>query len=53
MSKGIFGGLFDLNQDGEMSVAERALEFAVLEDLLSEEDDDVDADFDDNDDWDD
>ena len=38
MSKGIFGGLFDLNHDGKMNAAERALEFAILEDMLSEED---------------
>ena len=45
MSKGIFGGLFDLNHDGKMNAAERALEFAILEDMLSEED--VDSSFDD------
>jgi len=45
MSKGIFGGLFDLNHDGKMNATERALEFVILEDMLSEED--VDSSFDD------
>ena len=47
MSKGIFGGLFDLNHDGKMNAAERALEFAILEDILSEEEEDDDTSFDD------
>ncbi len=47
----IFGDLFDLNGDGEMSIAESALEFAVLSDML---DDDDSSNGDSNtDDWDD
>ena len=49
--KGIFGGLFDLDGDGEMSIAESALEFAVLSDMLDE--DDSSDDDSDTDDWDD
>lgn len=37
MTKGILGSIFDINRDGEMSVFERAAEFAFLSDLLSEE----------------
>ena len=43
---GIFGSLFDLNGDGELNCVERALEFAVLEDLM-EKDTDSDSLFDD------
>jgi len=37
MTKGIFGSMFDFNRDGEMSIFERAAEFAFLNDLLTEE----------------
>lgn len=51
--KGIFGDLFDLNGDGEMSFTESALEFAVLSDLMKEDDDDYEEDDDNDSDWDD
>lgn len=35
--KGIFGGLFDFNHDGKMSVFESAVELAVLDDMLKED----------------
>ena len=37
MSKGIFGGMFDFNNDGEMSFGERAAEFAFIQHLMDEE----------------
>lgn len=37
MSKGIFGSMFDFNRDGEMSIGERAAEFAFVQHLMSEE----------------
>lgn len=33
MGKGIFGGLFDFNRDGELDVIERALEFAAFNEM--------------------
>lgn len=35
---GIFGGLFDLDHDGEMSDFERGLEFMFLDELTSDKD---------------
>ena len=51
---GNFGGLFDLDHDGEMSGFERGLEFMFLDELTSDkdecdyddEDDDLDDDYD-------
>ena len=37
MSKGIFGGMFDFNNDGEMSFGERAAEFAFIQHFMDEE----------------
>lgn len=37
MSKGIFGGMFDFNNDGEMSFGERAAEFGFIQHLMEEE----------------
>lgn len=37
MSKGLFGSMFDFNRDGEMSIFERAAEFAFVSDLMKEE----------------
>lgn len=45
--KGLFGGLFDLNGDGKIDSVERALEFAVLNEIINEDSDDDDfTDFD-------
>ena len=46
MFKGIFGGLFDFDGDGELNRLEQAAEFAFLDHLSSEADDAIDADFD-------
>lgn len=35
--KGIFGGLFDFNHDGKMNAFESAVELAVLDDMLKED----------------
>ena len=43
---GIFGGLFDLDHDGEMSGFERGLEFMFLDELTSDKDE---CDYDDED----
>lgn len=37
MSKGIFGSMFDFNNDGKMSIAERAAEFNFLHQLIDED----------------
>ncbi len=45
---GLFGDVFDLNHDGEMSAFESALEFAVFTDMVesaNETDSDDDEDF--------
>ena len=34
---GIFGGLFDFNNDGKMNAFERAAEFAFLDETMQEE----------------
>ncbi len=34
---GIFGGLFDFNNDGEMNAFERAAEFAFWDEMMNEE----------------
>ena len=36
---GIFGNLFDLNRDGKLDPTEQAMEFAVLQQIIDEEDD--------------
>jgi len=46
MFKGIFGGLFDFDGDGELNAMEQATEFAFLDSLSKESDDVADADFD-------
>ena len=35
--KGLFGGLFDFNHDGNMSAFERAAEFSFLHETMNEE----------------
>ena len=46
---GIFGGMFDLNGDGKIDAVERALEFAVFNEIFNEDSDDVYvSDFDDD-----
>lgn len=49
---GLFGGLFDLNGDGQMDFFEQAMEFGAIMRLLrdEEEQDSLDDDFDDFDD---
>ena len=34
---GIFGGLFDLNNDGKLDAFEQGLEFMVISDLINKE----------------
>ena len=46
MGDGLFGGLFDLNHDGEMDAFERTMEFVAFNEIMSdsedvEEDDDL------------
>lgn len=47
----IFGGMFDLNGDGHTDFAEEAVGFAIMEDMMSEEDGEDDLDTDTDDDW--
>ena len=42
MTNGIFGDLFDLNGDGSLDALEQGLEFMLLNELSSEDDDDFD-----------
>lgn len=46
MFKGIFGGLFDFDGDGELNTLEQVTEFAFLEHLSNESSEAIDADFD-------
>ena len=39
---GIFGNLFDLNGDGEMSAFELGVDFALFSMIMDDEDDDED-----------
>ena len=55
MTPGIFGSLFDFDNNGTMDAVEKGIEFTVLMDILKGSSDD-DEDFcndDDDDDWDD
>ena len=48
MSKGIFGDLFDLNDDGNLDCFEQGLEFMLFDELLKEDEkDEFDLDIDD------
>ena len=49
----LFGGMFDFNGDGHTDFAEEATGFAIMEEMMSEEDseDDFDFDTDSEDDW--
>ena len=42
MEKGIFGRMFDLNRDGKLDPLERAMDFALFEELISEDESDED-----------
>ena len=44
MTNGIFGDMFDLNNDGNLDVFEQGLEFMFLDELTKEENDDSDID---------
>ena len=41
---GLFGGLFDFNHDGKMSIFERAVEYSVFEEMTRAEDNDLELD---------
>lgn len=45
MGRGILGGMFDLNHDGEMNVFEKAAEFQFLNDVVMADDEADDTDF--------
>ena len=51
MSNGIFGDLFDFNGDGNLDCFEQGLEFMLLDDLASDDEDDFDLDDFDSDDF--
>lgn len=38
MDKGFFGGLFDLNHDGELDPMERAMDFMAFDEMMNESD---------------
>ena len=41
--KGIFGKLFDFNHNGKIDPAEQAMEFAVLDEMMQEEEEQDEA----------
>lgn len=43
---GLFGGMFDFNNDGELDAVERATEFGAFMDLVGEDEDDDSSDSD-------
>ena len=47
----LFGGMFDFNGDGHTDFAEEAMGYAIMEDMMSEEDSSDDSDFDTDDEW--
>ena len=50
MSKGIFGGMFDFNNDGNLDALEQGLEFMFLDRITREEQESNDED-EDRGDW--
>ena len=44
MANGIFGDMFDFNNDGNLDAFEQGLEFMLLDQLIKEESDDSDND---------
>ncbi len=46
---GIFGNLFDLNEDGRLDCIERAMEFTMLKEIIDNDDEDSDTTNEDND----
>ena len=49
MSKGLFGGMFDFNGDGDLDVFEQAGDFALFAFMMEEEDRDPDDEYEDDD----
>ena len=47
----IFGGIFDFNGDGHTDFAEEAVGFAIMDDMMSEDESDNDSDTDSDDEW--
>ena len=47
----IFGGMFDLNDDGHTDLAEEVLGFAIMEDLMDEDESEDDFGSDLDDEW--
>ena len=47
----IFGGIFDFNGDGHTDFAEEAVCFAIMDDMMSEDESDNDSDTDSDDEW--
>lgn len=47
----IFGGMFDFNGDGNTDFAEEAVGFAIMEDMMSEDDREDDFNTDSDDEW--
>ncbi len=45
---GIFGGLFDLDGDGKLDLFEQGLEFMAISELMEEDNEGSDFDFDDD-----
>lgn len=44
MKQGLFGGMFDFHRDGKLDAIERAVEFAFLNEMMEEDDNNEDED---------
>ena len=47
----IIGGIFDFNGDGHTDFAEETVGFAIMDDMMSEDESDNDSDTDSDDEW--
>ena len=47
----IIGGIIDFNGDGHTDFAEEAVGFAIMDDMMSEDESDNDSDTDSDDEW--
>ena len=47
----LFGGMFDFNGDGNTDFAEEMIGYAIIDDMMKDEDSSDDSDFDSDDEW--
>lgn len=51
MFDSLFGGIIDFNGDGHTDFAEEAVGFAIMDDMMSDEDSSEETEFDSKDEW--